>query len=139
MKRPGSLYLSAKAVYFSHAFLTIASALSGGSFFESEATISIAVAKTFLSSPDLSALIPLLPLLLREDRLVALFQLRHKAIHLGVVGQHEKIEGPAELRTQAVRGGDFLAPRKTKGLLLLTVHMVPASTETAVWRCVSPQ
>ena len=62
--------------------------------------------------------VPLLPCFRGQDLGIAAEELRHQAVHLGVVGDHEEVERAREPGAQPVRGADLLAAREAVGVLL---------------------
>jgi len=138
VKRPGSLYLSARAVYAFQACLTALSLLIGGSFLEREATISIAVSKILSRSPLVSSLYQRFPgsvLTISGSPLsncgispyISAWSLTTKKSS----GRESFARKPCVVVTSSPRA-------KRKASSCPSRFMVPASTETIVWRCVSP-
>jgi hypothetical protein len=66
----------------------------------------------------LKRVVPALSLLGGEEVGVSLQQPRHESIHLGVIGDHQPIQGARELGAHPGGRGDFLAAGEAVGVLL---------------------
>ena len=83
--------------------------------------------------------IPLAALLGRQDLRIAAQQLRHQTIHLGMVRDHQEVERPRRAWRAGPPVETTSSPRaKRKASSWPSRFIVPASTETAVCRWVSP-
>ena len=118
VKRPGSLYLSASAVYCCQALRTALSLLIGALLLGQgvhdlhgrlEGRVGVASAQH---------VVPALALLGSEDLGIALEELRHQAVHLGVVRDHDPVERPGEPGPEPARRDHFLAAGESEGLFL---------------------
>jgi len=68
--------------------------------------------------PSLEHVVPPLALLGGQDCGISLQELRHQAVHLGVVGHHDPVQRPAQPGSQTVGRDDFLATGESEGFLL---------------------
>ena len=78
----------------------------------------VGVAGTNSTVLEVSSLPPVLALLCGEDFGITAEQLRHQPIHLGVVGNHQKVERAPKPCAKSTRCSDFLTACKTEGVLL---------------------
>ena len=118
VKRPGSLYFSAIEVVLAQTLLAnFGSVAAGGSFlFDCAATSSITA---FFAStgPPLNMSRHLFERRVGHHLGIAALDLGDHAHHVGVIRDGDPVERLSELHRLAAGRGDFLAPRKPRGLL----------------------